>query len=960
MVSSLRLHSKLSNSSFITLKTRSLFTLMALSLFAISFTMISDAQTAYGIEIFPVNDAVDEVGFNEIAIADVLVNENNVYLLYFDVGIQNFLRITCSDDMGDNWSDPFQLETGLDDFAIITSEHIFINDLGHVGVSWEDAYDPVEIGFAVSTDNCVTFGDSVYFEGELEGFGLELEDSGKVSWSGDGDTVAFTFSDGVGAQVVVVSTDFGEEDSWNDPVVIQSEETDHDGEDGPDGIAGQSDGIIVVNGNDIFATWKAENGGAHAFFAKSTDSGATWDLPIQLSDDPLGDVSPKMILNEDGDEVLISWIGESDEIIQAVITVDDNTFELTELDISSLCEPEYDIDNLGEGVIFMCKGADDASERLVKVSSDFGQDYPTEFTTLSGGDVGISSSAFPDNIGTNDILYSLWEENDDGTPKFLSHSPDNGETFNFDSLPTELDDAVLENGILSQQAVFDNSWYWFVQTDSTTISFVKVLASPIDHYLGYDAKVKHDDHDDDKEDKKGKGHDNHKDKENGKGHEKYDDNDDHEKNQVTLIDAFEGEAKYDVKKLEMLFNPVNKTLADGEEDVGGINLPESHLVAYDIKKSKGEPKFEGIKNIHVTNQFGNITIDIKKAKMLLVPSNKTHDIVPTELEDIVINHFKCYDSKVSKHTSEFEKRTVDLKDQFIINPITMEVKKIEMFCSPVDKNNEEAVNDENYLMCYDLKKIKGEPKFKKMNVFINNQFGLEELKVKKPNLLCVPSTIVEPPVCEDDQVLDTETNTCVAPEFGLCGEGTTLIDDVCTIDETKRVHKHIHKHIHKHVHSYDSSYSEHEQESDPSYSEHEQESDPSYSEHEQESEQGPELFSGSFIGKHKDNGTWKTTGVYIIDDDKYRKVKTTGAFSIETIDECKQISASSTIKFRNGDVNANFDLQKCDNSPKYIGTFVITGGTGEYEGATGSGGVTMQGSMKHFKGYLNGEISIPT
>jgi len=124
--------------------------------------------------------------------------------------------------------------------------------------------------------------------------------------------------------------------------------------------------------------------------------------------------------------------------------------------------------------------------------------------------------------------------------------------------------------------------------------------------------------------------------------------------------------------------------------------------------------------------------------------------------------------------------------------------------------------------------------------------------------------------------------------------------------------------------------------------------------------QDAELFSGNFIGKHDDNETWKTTGVYTIDDDKFRKVKTTGAFYIETIEECKQISASGTIEFRNGDVNANFDLQKCDNSPKYTGTFVIIGGIGEYEGATGSGDVTIQGGMKHFKGYLNGEISIPT
>ncbi len=42
---------------------------------------------------------------------------------------------------------------------------------------------------------------------------------------------------------------------------------------------------------------------------------------------------------------------------------------------------------------------------------------------------------------------------------------------------------------------------------------------------------------------------------------------------------------------------------------------------------------------------------------------------------------------------------------------------------------------------YDLKKIKGEPKFKKIKVFINNQFGPEKLVAEKQKRLCVPSTL---------------------------------------------------------------------------------------------------------------------------------------------------------------------------------------------------------------------------
>ncbi len=322
------------------------------------------------------------------------------------------------------------------------------------------------------------------------------------------------------------------------------------------------------------------------------------------------------------------------------------------------------------------------------------------------------------------ITFTLFGKIQCPNQKFLSHSQDKGQTFNFDSLPG-LEGATLQNGVLSRQAVFDNFWYWFIQADSTTISFVTVIAEfPVDHYLGYNTKVKHhDDHDDKHDDK-------------------------YKKLQVTLVDEFAGKVEYDVKKLKKLYNPVAK---NGEPIANNI----SHLVSYDIKKSHGEPKFKGIKNILVTNQFGELTVDIKKVKVLLVPSSKDHFAVPDPLDPIEINHFKCYDAKVSKHTPKFEKRNVDLVDQF--GSLTMEVKKQKMLCSPVDKNDEGIVNDENYVMCYDLKKIKGEPKFKKINVFTNNQFGPEELQAKKPKTLCVPSTILDNEETEPETEPETET-----------------------------------------------------------------------------------------------------------------------------------------------------------------------------------------------------------
>jgi len=194
-----------------------------------------------------------------------------------------------------------------------------------------------------------------------------------------------------------------------------------------------------------------------------------------------------------------------------------------------------------------------------------------------------------------------------------------------------------------------------------------------------------------------------------------------EKFTVTLSDQFET-ATYTVEKPDRLFTPVEK---NGEEIIDFI----SHYVGYKIKIPKGDDKFEKIEGVSVTDQFGQLTIDIKKPKLLLVPSAKNHTDIPDTLNPVTVNHFKCYDVKESKDTSKFEKLIVTVNDPNFEITQDFEVKKPKMLCIPVDKNGEGLVAEENNLTCYDVKKLKDDPKFEKRNVFTNNQFGPEELKV---------------------------------------------------------------------------------------------------------------------------------------------------------------------------------------------------------------------------------------
>ena len=58
----------------------------------------------------------------------------------------------------------------------------------------------------------------------------------------------------------------------------------------------------------------------------------------------------------------------------------------------------------------------------------------------------------------------------------------------------------------------------------------------------------------------------------------------------------------------------------------------------------------------------------------------------------------------------------------------------------MDKNNEGRRDSVSLLMCYQIKQVKTDPKFVKVvGVFVNNQFGPEQLDVKAPAELCVPA-----------------------------------------------------------------------------------------------------------------------------------------------------------------------------------------------------------------------------
>jgi hypothetical protein len=205
---------------------------------------------------------------------------------------------------------------------------------------------------------------------------------------------------------------------------------------------------------------------------------------------------------------------------------------------------------------------------------------------------------------------------------------------------------------------------------------------------------------------------------------------------ISLVDQF-GSEQVEVKKPKFLCAPTDK---NGEDPTAPAH-PE-HLKAYQIKYPV---KAVLPTNIKVVDQFnpGGLFVDAKKASHLLVPSVKSltgPTPVPTP-GAFVTDHFECYKIAISKNTPKFiPVLGVALGDQF--GTMTVDVKKAQFLCNPVDKNGEDPTAPAHvaHLMCYQAKQVDAVKFVKLVGVFVNNQFGSETLDVKKPAQLCVPAT----------------------------------------------------------------------------------------------------------------------------------------------------------------------------------------------------------------------------
>lgn len=105
-----------------------------------------------------------------------------------------------------------------------------------------------------------------------------------------------------------------------------------------------------------------------------------------------------------------------------------------------------------------------------------------------------------------------------------------------------------------------------------------------------------------------------------------------------------------------------------------------------------------------------------------------------------LDHFKCYDVKPP---TDFQPFTATIRDQFE----TQDVKVLQpvSLCNPVIKclqgDCTQMLNPDDHLVCYETMDERGTPEFEKREVEVSNQFGQHQrlTVLRRKNLLCLPS-----------------------------------------------------------------------------------------------------------------------------------------------------------------------------------------------------------------------------
>jgi hypothetical protein len=101
----------------------------------------------------------------------------------------------------------------------------------------------------------------------------------------------------------------------------------------------------------------------------------------------------------------------------------------------------------------------------------------------------------------------------------------------------------------------------------------------------------------------------------------------------------------------------------------------------------------------------------------------------------LLDHYKCYQGRDLRNP-QFDSVQIMTDDQ-VVAGATLALERVKFVCVPVSKNGEGVINPAAHLTCY---LAKGADLAPRPQVQVSSQFQVSRFELKKPKLLCTPST----------------------------------------------------------------------------------------------------------------------------------------------------------------------------------------------------------------------------
>jgi hypothetical protein len=219
--------------------------------------------------------------------------------------------------------------------------------------------------------------------------------------------------------------------------------------------------------------------------------------------------------------------------------------------------------------------------------------------------------------------------------------------------------------------------------------------------------------------------------------------------EVPLWDQFQ-QRTVELSGVEQFCKQVDK---NGE----GILDPAAHLTCYKVKRPRSKITPEVISSNQFDEQDEEQQLTVKRGRnQLCVPSEAIPIVDPTPtptgppaptatpMPGPPLEHFELYKVKRTPRTPKFERREVNLVDEFLDQyiidenetTVTVKLTRPVQLSVPTAEFYKDIVNPLTHLTCYKVRA----PRFRRLDVIVSNQFDpWYKLTVKRPNMLCVPS-----------------------------------------------------------------------------------------------------------------------------------------------------------------------------------------------------------------------------